>query len=555
MEFLQIDVLVYEIKNNGSGGNKMAETENSKDLISVLWSGADILRSKMDANEYKDYLLGIVFYKYLSDSFLIKVYDMICDDKPESLKEALEAYKEELKGEYAEDLVKEMRDECHYVIEPELTYTYFADAARNNAFNREQLQKAFNNIEQSDPIFADLFTDIDLYSNRLGTGDQKQSDTVANLIKEIDKADLLNSDAEILGNAYEYLIGQFASETGKKAGEFYTPQAVSKILTRIAIAGQEEKRGLSVYDPCMGSGSLLLNAKKYSEQPQYIKYYGQELNTSTYNLARMNMFLHGIVAENQKLRNGDTLDGDWPTDEETDFNMVLMNPPYSAKWSAAAGFLQDERFSEYGVLAPKSKADYAFLLHGLYHLKNNGTMAIVLPHGVLFRGAAEGKIREKLLRAGNIYAVIGLPANLFYNTSIPTCIIVLKKHRDGRDVLFIDASKKFNKGKKQNEMLDEHIDEVVKLYTKRETVEKEAFLASFEDIEKNDFNLNIPRYVDTFEEEEPIDLNMLLTDMKKTDEEIEKVEREFLSLMKQLTSTEKTIMTSLNDLIGMMEGE
>ena len=555
MKFLQIDVLVYEIKNNGSGGNKMAETENSTDLISVLWSGADILRSKMDANEYKDYLLGIVFYKYLSDSFLIKVYDMICDDKPESLKEALEAYKEELKGEYAEDLVKEMRDECHYVIEPELTYTYFADAARNNAFNREQLQKAFNNIEQSDPIFADLFTDIDLYSNRLGTGDQKQSDTVANLIKEIDKADLLNSDAEILGNAYEYLIGQFASETGKKAGEFYTPQAVSKILTRIAIAGQEEKRGLSVYDPCMGSGSLLLNAKKYSEQPQYIKYYGQELNTSTYNLARMNMFLHGIVAENQKLRNGDTLDGDWPTDEETDFNMVLMNPPYSAKWSAASGFLQDERFSEYGVLAPKSKADYAFLLHGLYHLKNNGTMAIVLPHGVLFRGAAEGKIREKLLRAGNIYVVIGLPANLFYNTSIPTCIIVLKKHRDGRDVLFIDASKKFNKGKKQNEMLDEHIDEVMNLYTKRKTVEKEAFLASFEDIEKNDFNLNIPRYVDTFEEKEPIDLNMLLTDMKKTDEEIEKVEGEFLSLMKQLTSTDETIMTSLNDLIGMMEGK
>ena len=555
MEFLQIDVLVYEIKNNDSGENKMAETENSKDLISVLWSGADILRSKMDANEYKDYLLGIVFYKYLSDSFLIKVYDMICDDKPESLKEALEAYKEELKGEYAEDLVKEMRDECHYVIEPELTYTYFADVARNNVFNREQLQKAFNNIEQSDPIFADLFTDIDLYSNRLGTGDQKQSDTVANLIKEIDKADLLNSDAEILGNAYEYLIGQFASETGKKAGEFYTPQAVSKILTRIAIAGQEEKRGLSVYDPCMGSGSLLLNAKKYSEQPQYIKYYGQELNTSTYNLARMNMFLHGIVAENQKLRNGDTLDGDWPTDEETDFNMVLMNPPYSAKWSAATGFLQDERFSEYGVLAPKSKADYAFLLHGLYHLKNNGTMAIVLPHGVLFRGAAEGKIREKLLRAGNIYAVIGLPANLFYNTSIPTCIIVLKKHRDGRDVLFIDASKKFNKGKKQNEMLDEHIDEVMNLYTKRETVEKEAFLASFEDIEKNDFNLNSPRYVDTFEEEEPIDLNTLLTDMKKTDEEIEKVEGEFLSLMKQLTSTDETIMASLNDLIGMMEGK
>lgn len=532
---------------------EMAELENSKDLISVLWSGADILRSKMDANEYKDYLLGIIFYKYLSDSFLIKVYDMICDGKPETLKEALEAYKEVLQSEDGEELKAEMKQECHYVIEPELTYTCFADAARNNSFNREQLQKAFNNIEQSDPIFADLFTDIDLYSNRLGTGDQKQSDTVANLIKEIDKADLLNSDAEILGNAYEYLIGQFASETGKKAGEFYTPQAVSKILTKIAIDGQEEKKGLSVYDPCMGSGSLLLNAKKYVKYPEYIRYYGQELNTSTYNLARMNMFLHGIVAENQKLRNGDTLDGDWPTGEETDFNMVLMNPPYSAKWSAAAGFLQDERFSDYGVLAPKSKADYAFLLHGLYHLKNNGTMAIVLPHGVLFRGAAEGKIREKLLRSGNIYAVIGLPANLFYNTSIPTCIIVLKKHRDGRDVLFIDASKKFNKGKKQNEMTDEHIEAVMDLYSKRETVEKESFLASFEDIEKNDFNLNIPRYVDTFEKEPEIDLNEVLKEMEETDKEIEQAEGEFLSLLKDLTSSDEKIMASLNELVKKME--
>ena len=532
----------------------MAEQENSKDLISVLWSGADVLRSKMDANEYKDYLLGIVFYKYLSDSFLIKVYDLLYDEKPETLKEALEAYKEALEDESADELKEQIKEECHYVIEPELTYTYFADQARNNFFHREQLQKGFNNIEQSDPIFADLFTDIDLYSNRLGTGDQKQSDTIANLIKEIDKADLLNSDAEILGNAYEYLIGQFASETGKKAGEFYTPQAVSKILTKIAIKDQEEKRGLSVYDPCMGSGSLLLNAKKYAKEPGYIKYYGQELNTSTYNLARMNMFLHGIAPENQNLRNGDTLDGDWPTGEETDFHMVLMNPPYSAKWSAAAGFLQDERFSDYGVLAPKSKADYAFLLHGLYHLKNNGTMAIVLPHGVLFRGAAEGKIREKLLRSGNIYAVIGLPANLFYNTSIPTCIIVLKKHRDGRDVLFIDASKKFNKGKKQNEMTDEHIDEVMELYSKRETVEKESFLASFENIEKNDFNLNIPRYVDNFEKEEEVDLNALLSDMKKTDEELEQVQGEFVSMLKELTSSDDTITSLLNDLIGKMEG-
>lgn len=534
---------------------RMAEAENSKDLISVLWSGADILRSKMDANEYKDYLLGIVFYKYLSDSFLIKVYDLIYDEKPESLRVALEAYEKALGDEeIAEELKEQVKAEFHYVIEPELTYTCFADAARNNAFNREKLQKAFHSIEQSDPLFADLFTDIDLYSNRLGTGDQKQSDTIANLIKEIDKADLLNSDSDVLGNAYEYLIGQFASETGKKAGEFYTPQAVSKILTKIAMSGQEEKKGLSVYDPCMGSGSLLLNAKKYAKEPGFIKYYGQELMTSTFNLARMNMFLHGIMPENQKLRNGDTLDGDWPTGEETDFHMVLMNPPYSAKWSAASGFLQDERFSDYGVLAPKSKADYAFLLHGLYHLKSKGTMAIVLPHGVLFRGAAEGKIREKLLRSGNIYAVIGLPANLFYNTSIPTCIIVLKKHRDGRDVLFIDASRKYEKGKKQNSMTEGDIDAVIALYNQRETVDKEAYLATFEDIEKNDFNLNIPRYVDNFEKEEEVDLNALLDEMKDTDKQIAEVQGEFVSMLRELTSEDESVMASLSSFIGILEG-
>ena len=496
----------------------MAELENNKDLMSVLWSGADILRSKMDANEYKNYLLGIVFYKYLSDSFLIKAYDLIYDEKPETLKIALDAYKEAVEDESGEELKEEIRSEFHYVIEPELTYTSFAQAANDNSFNREQLQKAFNNIEQSDEIFADLFADIDLYSNRLGTGDQKQSDTVASLIKEIDKADLLNTDAEILGNAYEFLIGQFASETGKKAGEFY----------------------------------LLLNAKKYVKYPEYIKYYGQELNTSTYNLARMNMFLHGVVPANQKLHHGDTLDADWPTDEETDFNMVLMNPPYSAKWNAAKGFLQDERFSDYGVLAPKSKADYAFLLHGLYHLKNNGTMAIVLPHGVLFRGAAEGKIREKLLRAGNIYAVIGLPSNMFYNTSIPTCIIVLKKHREGRDVLFIDASKKFEKDKKQNKMTDEHIEEVLELYHKREEVEKQSYLASFEEIEENDFNLNIPRYVDTFEKEPDVDINAVLTNMKKIDDELEQVQGELAAQMKELKAEDDTVMASLNRLIEMV---
>lgn len=483
----------------------MAETENSKDLLSVLWAGADILRGKMDANEYKNYLLGIVFYKYLSDTFLTHVYDLLNDKKPESMTEAQAAYEQAYETEDREDLLEDIKESYHYTIEPELTYTKLAEAANNNAFQREMLKKAFNNVEQSDPIFANLFADVDLYSTRLGAGEQKQSATISELVKKINEVDLLDYDGDVLGDAYEYLIGQFASETGKKAGEFYTPQAVSQILTRVAIQGQEDKRGLLVYDAAMGSGSLLLNARKFSHNPDYIRYFGQELSTTTFNLARMNMFLHGVDPENQTLRNADTLDADWPTDEETDFDMVLMNPPYSAKWTAAQGFLNDSRFSGYGVLAPKSKADYAFLLHGYYHLKNSGTMAIILPHGVLFRGAAEGKIRQKLVDSGAIYAVIGLPANLFYNTSIPTTIIALKKNRDGRDILFIDASSEFVKGKKQNSMSVENIDHIIKLYTDRTDVDKQAHLASYEEIKANDYNLNIPRYVDTFEQEEQID--------------------------------------------------
>lgn len=275
---------------------------------------------------------------------------------------------------------------------------------------------------------------------------------------------------------------------------------------------------------------------------------------STYNLARMNMFLHGVLPENQHLRNADTLDADWPTDEETEFDVVTMNPPYSAKWSAAEGFKQDERFMDYGgKLAPKSKADYAFLLHGFYHLKQTGTMAIVLPHGVLFRGAAEGTIRETLLKNGSIYAVIGLPSNMFYNTSIPTCIVVLKKHRDGRDVLFIDASNLYEKEKKQNVMKEEHIDRVLELYNNRESVEKEAYLASYEDIVKNDYNLNIPRYVDTSEEEPEIDLKALTLRMRDTDKEIKEGNNMLLSMLKDLNFDSDETRESVEEFIKVLE--
>lgn len=526
----------------------------SKDLLSVLWSGADVLRGKMDANEYKTYLLGLVFYKYLSDSYLAKVYDLLNDSMPDDLKEAQKQYEEVINSKDAEDLLQELRNSMHYTLDPSMTYVSILKDAQNNSFNREKLQAAFNRIQESDELFNGLFADVDLYSNRLGTGDQKQSATIAEVIKVLDGADLIHAEGDVLGNAYEYLIGQFASETGKKAGEFYTPHGPAQILCRIAMTGQEEKKGLQVYDPCMGSGSLMLSCRNYSKEPDYIKYYGQELMPSTYNLARMNMFLHGVLPENQHLRNGDTLDADWPTDEETEFDCVTMNPPYSANWSAADGFLQDERFMDYGgKLAPKSKADYAFLLHGFYHLKQTGTMAIVLPHGVLFRGAAEGTIREILLKNGSIYAVIGLPSNMFYNTSIPTCIIVLKKHREGRDVLFIDASNLFEKDKKQNVMRDEHINKVLELYNNRQSVDKQAYLASYDDIESNDFNLNIPRYVDTSEDEEEIDLKSLSGEIRNTNKEIKEGNKKLLQMLKDLTYNSSETKEAVSDFMSIFE--
>jgi len=323
-------------------------------------------------------LLGLIFYKYLSDSYLSKAYDLINDGIPDDLNEAQSVYEEVMESDDAEELLEELKESLYYTLDPDMTYVSMLKAAKNNRFNREKLQTAFNRIQESDELFNGLFADVDLYSNRLGTGDQKQSATIADLIKVLEDADLIHTEGDVLGNAYEYLIGQFASETGKKAGEFYTPHGPAQILCRIAMAGQENKKGLQVYDPCMGSGSLMLSCKSYSAEPEYIKYYGQELMPSTYNLARMNMFLHSVQPENQHLRNGDTLDADWPTDEETEFDVVTMNPPYSAKWSAAEEFKQDKRFMDYGgKLAPKSKADYAFLLHVFYHLKQTGTMAIV----------------------------------------------------------------------------------------------------------------------------------------------------------------------------------
>jgi len=307
----------------------------------------------------------------------------------------------------------------------------------------------------------------------------------------------------------------------------------------------------------MWIGFFLLDIKKYSNKKDLIHYWGQELNTTTYNLAKMNMFIHGISIEHQHLRNGDTLDADWPTEEETDFDCVVMNPPYSQNWSADPGFLNSPRFGSYGVLAPKSKADYAFLLHGYYHLKNDGTMGIVLPHGVLFRGGSEGKIREKLIKDGSIYAIIGLPANLFYNTSIPTIIMILKRNRDdmSRDILFIDASKEFKKGKNQNELTEDNIKQIIDIYKDRKDVDKKAHLASYDEIVKNEYNLNIPRYVDTFDEPEEISISEVNNEIKSINSEIKENTKSIIDSLNELTSEDEKLRKEIADLIEILKEE
>lgn len=513
-------------------------SHNSHALYSSLWASADILRSKMDANEYKNYLLGIIFYKYLSDNMLHYAIEQL-EAKVETLKEAQHIYVQAYQDpELQSDLKDVLYDKFSYAIEPDYTYSAILEDIYNGRFQLETLAQGFRNIEQSHDAYANLFQDIDLYSKKLGMTPQKQNETIASIIKFLSEIDFSDHSGDVLGDAYEYLIGQFASDSGKKAGEFYTPQPVAKLMTKIVMYGKKNKKGFSIYDAAMGSGSLMLNVKKETNESGTVLYFGQEINTSTYNLARMNLILHNVPISNQKLSNADTLSDDWPADEPTNFDGVLMNPPYSANWSAAKGFLTDPRFASYGVLAPKSKADFAFLLHGFYHLKANGVMAIVLPHGVLFRGAAEGKIRQMLLENGHIYAVIGLPANLFFNTSIPTTIIVLRKDHDSRDVLFIDAQEKYEKVKTQNKLTDDHINEIFNAYIERKTIDKFSYLASYEEIVENEFNLNISRYVDTFEPEPEISLIELAQSMQETDRVLKTAETDLFAMLDDLKGTD-----------------
>lgn len=476
----------------------------------------------MDANEFKNYILGFIFYKYLSEK--IELY----------LSKELEAdgltFNEAYENEEFKDVVEdEAIENLGYFLEPRCLFQNVVIQAKNGEFILENLEKALKKIgdsaagHESEEDFVNLFEDVDLQSSKLGKTVDDKNQMISKILLHLSEIDFKLEDTEkdVLGDAYEYLIGKFASSAGKKAGEFYTPQQVSKILAKIVTMGK--KRLKSVYDPTCGSGSLLLRVSKEAEISDF---YGQELNQTTYNLARMNMLLHDVKFEDFDIKQGDSLER--PQHMDMKFEAVVANPPFSAKWSAAKHFLDDERFSAYGKLAPKSKADFAFVQHMVYHLDENGTMAVVLPHGVLFRGAAEGVIRKYLIEEKNyLDAVIGLPANIFYGTSIPTVVLVFKKCReDEADVLFIDASKHFEKAKNQNWLRDEDVERIVTTYKNREKIDKFSHRATLDEIRENDYNLNIPRYVDTFEEEEPVDLEAVVRELESIEKDIKSVDQE-----------------------------
>lgn len=506
------------------------QQEQQRELHTRLWAIANDLRGNMEANEFKNYILGLIFYRYLSEKVENRVEDLLSEDEISYS----EAWEDE---EYKEGLQEELVEQLGYLIEPKYLFSTLLQAIEENKFDIEMLQGAINDITEStigydsQEDFDHLFDDMDLGSTKLGKDVKSRSKLIAKVMANIAQIDFAHEDSEIdvLGDAYEYLISQFAANAGKKAGEFYTPQQVSKILAKIVTVGKTNLK--NVYDPTCGSGSLLLRVAK---EANVRKFYGQELTSTTYNLARMNMLLHDVNYTNFDIKNDNTLEH--PQHIGMKFEAIVANPPYSANWSADAKFLDDERFSAYGKLAPKSKADFAFIQHMIYQLDDNGTMAVVLPHGVLFRGAAEGVIRKYLIEERNVLdAVIGLPANIFYGTSIPTVILVFKKNRENKDnVLFIDASNEFEKGKNQNNLTDTNVEKIVDTFVKRETIDKYSYVASMDEIKENDYNLNIPRYVDTFEEEEPIDLAAVSKRIADIDKEIAKLDEELAVYLREL---------------------
>ena len=502
-------------------------------LRSQLWTVANTLRGNMSASDFMYFSLGFIFYKYLSEKIEMYVNDALKEDKLTFL-QAWKNNDEELKTELKEACVQDLG----YFVEPEYLFSTTISLINKKENILPSLERSLKKIEdstlgqESEDDFGGLFSDIDLASPKLGRTTDDKNRLISDVLIALNGIDFglhEAQDIDILGDAYEYMISQFAAGAGKKAGEFYTPQEVSKILAEIVTLGKSRLK--NVYDPTCGSGSLLLRTARNGNADAI---YGQEKNPTTFNLCRMNMLLHSIKYNDFDIRNGDTLEADEFGDSQ--FDAVVANPPFSAEWSAADKLNNDDRFSKAGVLAPKSKADYAFILHMIYHLNDNGTMACVAPHGVLFRGASEGKIRQFLIEKKNyIDAIIGLPANIFYGTSIPTCVLVIKKCRKEDDnILFIDASREFEKIKTQNKLRPEHIDKIVETYRNRTEIEKYSHCATLAEIQENDYNLNIPRYVDTFEEEEEIDIHLVMNEIKDLEAQRTELDKEIEGYLKEL---------------------
>lgn len=531
-------------------------TENHTQLGKTLWKIADDLRGSMNADDFRDYMLAFLFLRYLSDNYEAAARKELGRDYPDPNtignggRTPLSVWYEQNPDDIAL-FEEQMRRKAHYVIRPEYLWSNIAYLARTqNAELLHALQAAFKYIENESfgSSFAGLFSEINLSSDKLGKTYVDRNAKLCKIISRIAEGLAeFSTDTDTLGNAYEYLLDQFAAGSGKKAGEFYTPQRISDILSGIVtLDSQSPEAGTrpkleSVYDFACGSGSLLLNVRRriIDSGGTIGKIYGQEYNITTYNLCRMNMLLHGVKDTEFEIYHGDTLKNDWEWLRETNpakkpkFDAVVANPPFSYRWEPRDEASEDMRFKNYGV-APKSAADFAFLLHGFHYLKDDGVMAIIMPHGVLFRGGAEERIRRKLLEDGNIDTIIGLPPNLFYSTGIPVCILVLKKCKRADDVLFINAEKYYEKGKRQNYLKEEHIIKIIDTYKHRREELHYARCVGMEEIIANDYNLNISRYVSTAEPEVEIDLLSTHKELEEIEKQIQDAAARHNAFLKEL---------------------
>lgn len=532
---------------------------SQQELGKTLWGIANNLRGAMMADDFRDYMLSFLFWKYLSDNYVLAAKKELGADYPYTPKNIMETLgvTTPLQIWYNENpndtllFERQMRRKIHYVIEPQFLWDNIVELARIQSNELlYTLQDGFKYIEDKsfESSFKGLFSEINLSSEKLGKNYTERNMLLTKVIKTIaDGLKDFSSDNDSLGDAYEYLIGQFAAGSGQKAGEFYTPQMISTILSCIVILDCQDPRAGKknrinrVLDFACGSGSLLLNVRNQMGESGIGKIYGQEKNITTYNLARMNMLLHGVKDTEFEIHHGDSLANDWDILNEDNpakkmtFDAVVANPPFSLRWDPSEETAKDFRFSRYGV-APRSAADFAFLLHGFHFLSEEGTMAIILPHGVLFRSGKELAIRKKLLEDDNIDAVIGLPANLFYSTGIPVCILVLKKCRKNEKILFINASsdEHYEKGKRQNYLRDNDVEDIVKTYQFRTEKPRYSRQVSLQEIKENDYNLNITRYVSLAQEEKPIDLQEVHDKLVEIEEEIIKARDKHNEFLKEL---------------------